>query len=104
VLLAGLVIRRSYGRTAAILQPVLLAIVAIASAVGEWVIAPKMRGLRAAMHGQIDLLAPDDPNRLAFAALHSYSVSALSVAMIAALLVILLMVLSPGRTKATPTK
>jgi hypothetical protein len=62
-----------------------------------------MRGLRVAMHGQIDLIASDDPNRLAFAALHSYSVAALSLAMIAALLVILLMVLS-GRTAEIPTK
>jgi hypothetical protein len=104
VLLFALVIKRSYGRTAVILQTVLLAIVAIATAVGEWIIAPKMRSLRALMHGQIDLIARDDPNRLAFAALHSYSVAALSVAMIAALLVILLTVLSTGRTTAILTK
>jgi hypothetical protein len=104
VLLVSLVVKRSYGRTAAILQTVLLAIVAISAGVGEWVIAPKMRELRATMRGQIDLIAPDDPNRLAFAALHGYSVAALSVAMIATLLVILLMVLSPGRTNAISTK
>jgi hypothetical protein len=104
VLLVSLVIKRSYGRTTVILQTALLAIVAMATAVGEWVIAPKMRGLRAAMRGQIDLIAPDDPNRLAFAALHSYSVVALSLAMIAVLLVILLVVLSPERTNAIPTK
>jgi hypothetical protein len=97
-LLVAFVTKRSYGRIAVILQTVLLAIVSIATGVGEWVITPKMRGLRAAMHGQIDLTAPTDPNRLAFAALHSYSVVALSVAMLATLLVILLMVLSSGRT------
>lgn len=104
VLLFALVLNRSYGRPAVILQTVLLAIIAITTAVGEWVITPKMRGLRAAMHGQIDLIAPGDPNRVAFATLHSYSVAALSVAMIAALLVILLMVLSPGRTTTVLTK
>ena len=104
VLLASLVSKRSYGRASALLHVLLLAIIAILTGIGEWVISPKMRGLRAAMHGQIDRIAADDPNRLAFAALHSYSVAALSVAMIAALLVILLMVLSPKRTDPIPTK
>jgi hypothetical protein len=103
VLLIAFIIKRSFSRMALLLQILLLTITAVSTALGEWVIAPKMRGLRAAMHGQIDLIAPDDPNRLAFAALHSYSVTALSVAIIAALLVILLMVFS-SRTTAISTK
>jgi hypothetical protein len=99
-LVITLLLRNVYKRTPFILQSVLLIIVALATSVGEWVIAAKMRGLRAAMHGQIDLIPLTDPNRLAFAALHGYSVAALSVAMIAALLAILLMTFARG--KATP--
>lgn len=79
-------LKKNYGRMSLIVQIALLLIVAVATGVGEWVIAARMRGLRAAMHGQIDQVALTDPNRIAFAALHSYSVSALGIAMIAGLL------------------
>jgi hypothetical protein len=79
-------------------------IVAIATGLGEWVIAARMRGLRAAMHGQIDQIPLNDPNRMAFAVLHGYSVAALSVAMIAAALVIVPMVLTRGKASPLPTK
>ncbi len=97
LLITAFALRKSLGRASLLLQIALLTIVAAATGVGEWVIAPKMRGLRAAMHGQIDLIALNDPNRMAFAALHGYSVAALSVAMIATVVVICLMVLSRGR-------
>ena len=74
-----------------VVQVILLGIVTAATAVGEWVIAAKMRGLRLAMHGQIDQVPLSDPNRMAFAALHGYSVAALSLAMMAALIALLLM-------------
>lgn len=86
LLTTTLVLRKKYGRTPLLLQIALLMIVAAATGLGEWVIAARMRGLRAAMHGQIDQVALSDPNRIEFAALHSYSVSALGIAMIAALL------------------
>lgn len=104
LLIIAFVLTKSFGRTSSLLQIALLLIVAVTTGVGEWVIAPRMRGLRAAMHGQIDLVPLSDPNRMAFAALHGYSVAALSVAMIAALVVILLMVLSQGKTTSMPTK
>lgn len=94
LLIIAPVVKKCYGRASFIFQNVLLLVVAITTGVGEWVIAAKMRGLRAAMLGQIDQLPLSDPNRIAFAALHGYSVAALGAAMIAALLVILLMVLS----------
>ena len=75
-----------------------------ATGVGHWVIAARMRGLRAAMHGQIDQVALSDPNRVAFAALHGYSVAALSLAMLAAIAVILLMVLSRQNHSPIATK
>ena len=104
VLVTAFAARHTYKRTTFILQIVLLTIVATATGVGEWVIAARMRGLRAAMHGKIDLVPLTDPNRVAFAALHGYSVAALSVAMIAALLVILLMIFARGKATATPTQ
>jgi hypothetical protein len=87
LLLAGaLVLRRNYGRGSLLVQVVLLAVVASATGLGEWVIASRMRGLRATMQGQIDQVALTDPNRVAFAALHSYSVRALGIAIIAGLI------------------
>lgn len=96
--------KKYYGRASFIFQNGLLLVVAITTSVGEWVIAAKMRGLRTTMQGQIDQLPLSDPNRIAFAALHGYSVAALGIAMSAALLVILLMVLSSRKELPTDTK
>lgn len=104
LLVTALAVRKCYGRAAFILQNVLLLIVAILTAAGEWVIAARMRGLRAAMQGHIDQVPLDDPNRIAFAALHGYSVAALGVAMIAALMVILLLVISRERVVTNSTE
>lgn len=96
-------VRKYYARASFVLHSVLLFVVAIACGVGEWVIAAKLRGLRVAMHGQIDQVPLTDPNRAAFAVLHGYSVAALSVAMIAALILVLLMVFARERAGTTPT-
>ncbi len=101
LLISAFAAKHAYKRASFIVQNVLLAVIALATGIGEWVIAARMRGLRAAMHGQIDQVPLTDPNRMAFAALHGYSVAVLSVAMIAALLVTLLMIFARG--KATPT-
>jgi hypothetical protein len=78
--------KRNYSRGRSAAQMVLPALMAITTAAGEWVIAARMRALRAAMIMPIDQVAASDPKRVAFAALHGYSVAALSVAIIAALL------------------
>ena len=104
VLLSAPAVKKYYGRWSFIFQNVLLIVVAILTAAGEWVIAARMRGLRLAMNGQIDQVPLTDPNRIAFAALHVYSVAALSVAMIAALIVILLMIISRERAVTTSTE
>ena len=91
LLVTAFVVKRARSRWLFVLQIVLLVIIAIATAIGEWVIAAKMRGLRLAMHGQIDQLPLSDPNRMAFAALHGYSVMALGIAMIAGLIVLFVM-------------
>jgi len=66
-------------------------VIAIGTGVGLWVIAARMRALRAAMVLPIDQIAADDPRRRAFGALHGYSVNVLGLAMIAALVALVLM-------------
>lgn len=97
-------VKKYYGRGVLILQGLLLFVVAAATTVGEFVIAARMRNLRLAMNGHIDQVPLTDPNRIAFAALHGYSVAALSVAMIAALVVILVMVFAREKNFSTPTE
>lgn len=104
LLITAFALKKNYGRRSLIFQMASLVVVAIATGLGEWVIAARMRGLRAAMHGQIDQIALNDPNRVAFAALHGYSVAALSVAMISAALAIVLMVLARQKASPLPTK
>lgn len=91
LLITAFALRKLKPRWSFVLQVILFATIAITTALGEWVIAARMRGLRVAMHGQIDQLPLSDPNRMAFAALHGYSVMALSIAMIAALIALFVM-------------
>jgi hypothetical protein len=89
-LLLTLFARRTPGRPAFIVEFFCLAIVVMATGLGHWLIAARMRALRAAMVLPIDLVPVDDPRRIAFGSLHGYSVSALGLAMIAALIAIVL--------------
>lgn len=68
-----------------------LAIMAIMTGVSHWVISARMLALRTAMQAPIDQIATDDPRRLAFNALHGYSVAAMGVAVIAGLVAFLIM-------------
>lgn len=83
--------RKNYSRTGFVLQNVLLGVIAISTGVGEWVIAARMRTLRAALRLPIDQVDLSDPGRVAFQTLHGYSVAALSVAIIAALIAFFVM-------------
>jgi hypothetical protein len=80
----GFFVNRNRSRLARWAEMISLAIVAIMTAVGHWVIAARMSALRTAMQLPIDHIAPDDPRRIAFDNLHRYSVLLLSVAMCAA--------------------
>jgi uncharacterized protein DUF4149 len=86
LLISAIALRKIYTRRTFIFQVVLLLVLAVATAVGEWVIAARMRGLRAGMRLAIDQLPVNDLSRVAFAALHGYSVAALSIAIIAGLI------------------
>jgi len=104
LLITAFALKKSYGRRSFTFQIIFLLMVAITTGVGEWVIAARMRGLRAAMGLAIDHVPVDDPNRLVFAALHGYSVAALGTAIMAAALAILVMALVPRKADRTPTR
>jgi hypothetical protein len=86
LLITAFALKESYGRRSFIFQIILLLMVAVTTGAGEWLIAARMRALRATMGLAIDQVPVDDPNRIAFAALHGYSVAALGTAIIAALI------------------
>ena len=86
LVISAFAVERSYRQRSFILEILMLLILSITTGLGEWVIAAKMHGLRAAMPLPIDQMPLNDPNRLAFAALHGYSVTALGIAIIAALI------------------
>ena len=80
-----------------------LAIMAIMTGIGHWVIAARMSALRAAMQLPIDQIAADDPRRAAFNGLHRYSVLTLGVTMIAALVAFMVMARGiAGTSKSEP--
>ena len=91
LLLSLLLWRNTAGRISFIVEFGCFAVIAIATGVGHWVIAARMRALRAAMVLPIDQIAADDARRIEFGALHGYSVNALGLAMIAALVALVLM-------------
>lgn len=92
LLLVTLVLRRnSSSRLSFIIECVSLGVIALTTFVGHWVIAARMRTLRAAMVLPIDQIAADDARRIAFNNLHGYSVNMLGLAMIAALVAMVLM-------------
>ncbi len=69
-----------------------LAIMAIMTGIGQWVITARMLALRAAMQVPIDQIGHDDPRRIAFNSLHHYSVMVMGVAIVAGLLAFVIMV------------
>lgn len=104
LLLVTLILRRNYLSWLSLtVECICLVVIALTTALGHWFIAARMRALRAAMIVPIDQIAADDPRRIAFNSLHGYSVNALSLAMIAALIAMVLMAraqrVDPTRSK-----
>jgi hypothetical protein len=89
--------RRDSGRKSFLAEGICLAVMALTTALGHWVIAARMRALRAEMLLPIDQLTADDPRRGLFNSLHGNSVVVLSLAMIAALVALVLMARSARR-------
>ncbi len=80
---------KGLGKRSFFLELASLTVVAVSTGAGQWVIAAKMRALRVAMVLPVDRVPIDDPRRVAFNRLHGYSVTALSIAIIAALIAFL---------------
>lgn len=98
-----LVLRRAFVRRAFLPAMISAVVLAGATSVGEWVISARMRALRVAMILPIDQVPMDDPRRIAFNALHGYSVTALSIAMIAALVAFVSIVYSARNSRPEGT-
>ncbi|HZH89587.1 MAG TPA: DUF4149 domain-containing protein [Pyrinomonadaceae bacterium] len=77
-------------KRAQVMEVVALALVALGTGVGHWVVAARMSALRVAMGRPIDEVAASDPLRLAFNSLHGYSVAAMTTAMLAAVVAFIL--------------
>ncbi|MDT4895491.1 MAG: hypothetical protein QOH25_568 [Acidobacteriota bacterium] len=90
LLLSAFLFRQGTKRRALLAEIISLALLAICAGVGQWIIAARMIALRGAMGRPIDDVAADDPLRVSFNNLHSYSVTALSVGIIAAAVALLL--------------
>jgi hypothetical protein len=80
---------RSVTRRAWFVELTALALVALTTFVGHWLINARLLALRHAMGRPIDTVAADDPLRVAFNSLHGYSVAVLSVGMLAAAVALL---------------
>lgn len=91
LLVTALLWRQAQTRLSLIVECVCILVIALTTALGHWWIAARMRALRTAMVLPIDQIAADDSRRIAFNALHGYSVKALGIAMIAGLVALALM-------------
>jgi hypothetical protein len=91
LLMTGFFINRKESRLGQFAEMISLAIVAIMTGVSQWVISARMLALKAAMQAPIDQIAGGDPRRVAFDALHHYSVIAMGVAILAGLTAFLIM-------------
>lgn len=89
LLVTAIAFGKGLGKRSFFLELASLLVVAVSTGVGQWVIAAKMRALRVAMVLPVDQVPIDDQRRVAFNRLHGYSVTALSIAMIAALIAFL---------------
>jgi hypothetical protein len=96
LLASAFLFRQGVKRRAFLTETVSLVVLAIATGVGQWMIAARMLSLRAAMGRPIDDVAADNPLRISFNSLHEFSVAALGVAIIAAA-VALLVIANRGR-------
>lgn len=101
LLVSAFLFRRAVTRRAFLTETISLALVAMATGVGQWIIAAKMLALRTAMVQPIDDVTVDDPLRVSFNNLHGYSVAALGVAIIAAAVALLLIARRDQRSKVS---
>jgi hypothetical protein len=92
-LVAGLVVA-VLGVGGSWLRMAMALLVALASAVAQFLVAPRIARLRDAMGGVLDAVPPADPRRAEFGRLHGVSVGLLGTAMLAALVLLILSLLA----------
>ena len=91
LLVTGYFIAKQESRLRRFAEMISLAIMAIMTGVSHWIISARMLALKTAMQAPIDQIAANDPRRIAFAALHGYSVALMGVAIVAGLFAFLIM-------------
>ena len=77
LLVTGYFMTKKESRLARFAEMISLVIMAIMTGVSHWIISARMLALRASMQAPIDQIAGNDPRRMAFDALHGYSVAAI---------------------------
>lgn len=85
LIVTGYFLSKTESRLMRFAEMISLAIMAIMTGVSHWIISARMLALRAAMQAPIDQIASSDPRRVAFDALHGYSVTAMGIAIVAGL-------------------
>jgi Domain of unknown function (DUF4149) len=93
-LVSALLDRPQVGRSHR-LRRVALIVAAIACAVAQFVVGPRIERVRSEIGGPLERLAQGDPRRAAFGRLHAISVGWLGLAMISAATVVVLVSMSP---------
>jgi hypothetical protein len=87
--ISALVNRHLIKTRALIVEMISLGTIAVMTGTGHWIIAARLNELRNRMGKTIDELPLTDPARISFNNLHEYSVIALSLAMIAGIIALL---------------
>jgi len=90
LIVTGYFLSRKESRFVRFAEMISLAIMAIMTGVSHWIISARMLALRTAMQAPIDQIASTDPRRVAFDALHGYSVAAMGIAIAAGLVAFLI--------------
>jgi hypothetical protein len=90
LLLTLFFVRGRRGRAALIAEFICTSLIILCTSVSNWLFAARLRDLRVAIGLPFDQVPINDGRRMAFDSLHAYSVNALALAMIAALVIIVL--------------
>lgn len=90
LIVTGYFLRKKENQFMRFAEMISLAVMAIMTGVNHWIISARMLALRTAMQAPIDQIVSSDPRRIAFAALHGYSVAAMGIAIMAGLVAFLI--------------
>ena len=97
LIVTGYFLSKKQNQLMRVAEMISLAIMATMTGVSHWIISARMLALRTAMQAPIDQIAISDPRRVAFDALHGYSVAVMAIAVIAALIAFFLISIQSRR-------